>query len=74
MDCREIFGKRLFDTMSEQNISAAELATRIGVSEKRVSAWIKGDSFPTLKQFFVLAGILHVSADYLLGLDNRRDD
>ena len=39
-----ILAEELRDMMAVQNVSAAELGIRIGVSGEAVAAWLKGDN------------------------------
>ena len=52
-------------------VSQATLAKRIGVTRSAVNAWEMGLSVPTAQYIVELSQFFHVSADYILGLENR---
>lgn len=51
-------------------LSQAALAKKVGVTRSAVNAWEMGLSIPTTQYVAELAQLFHVSADYMLGLDN----
>ena len=62
------------DTIKElrerAGVSQAVLAKRVGVTRSAVNAWEMGLSIPTTQYVAQLAQLFHVSADFMLGLDN----
>ena len=62
------FGSRLSELMKEHDISQAELAKNIDVSQRAVSKWINHQSEPTESSIVKCAQYFSVTADYLLGL------
>lgn len=62
------------DTLKElrerAGLSQAVLAKRVGVTRSAVNAWEMGLSIPTTQYVAQLAQLFHVSADFMLGLDN----
>ena len=60
-------GQRLKDLRIERKMTQKQLATRA------ISSYESGDRYPTLDTLAALARIYHVSTDYLLGLESRRD-
>ena len=50
--------------------SQAELARKLSVTRSSVNAWESGLSSPTAAYIVDLAKLFHVTADYILGLDN----
>lgn len=48
----------------------AVLAKKVGVTRSAVNAWEMGLSIPTTQYVAELAQLFHVSADFMLGLDN----
>ena len=48
-----------------------ELAKQLGVSKQSVSNWENNNILPSIDMLTKLAGIFHVSTDFLLGLDDR---
>ena len=64
----------IFDTIKElrerAGLSQAALAKKVGVTRSAVNAWEMGLSIPTTQYVAQLAQLFHVSADFMLGLDN----
>ena len=62
------------DTIKElrerAGVSQAVLAKKVGVTRSAVNAWEMGLSIPTTQYVAQLAHLFHVSADFMLGLDN----
>ena len=52
--------------------SQSELARRLDVTRSSVNAWEMGLSTPTTHYVVELAKLFHVSADYLLGIEPKR--
>ena len=65
------FGERLRLLRKENNLTQDELATLIGVKNKVISFYETGDRVPSPKVIKKLAATLHVSADYLLGIEKQ---
>ena len=55
-------------------LSQEALAEQLGVSRQAVSKWETGDSEPELAKLRTLAGIFHVSADWLLSEEEPPED
>jgi transcriptional regulator with XRE-family HTH domain len=62
------FGDRLDDVMFRQDISNQELASKMFVSVSTISGYRTGRRSPAVDDLASLATFLHVSADYLIGL------
>ena len=62
------------DTITElrerAGLSQSALAKKVGVTRSAVNAWEMGLSIPTTQYVAQLAQLFHVSADFMLGLDN----
>ena len=62
------------DTIKElrerAGLSQAALAKKVGDTRSAVNAWEMGLSIPTTQYVAELAQLFHVSADFMLGLDN----
>ena len=62
------------DTIKElrerAGLSQSALAKKIGVTRSVVNAWEMGLSIPTTQYVAELTQLFHVSADYMLRLDN----
>lgn len=64
------FSNELKELMVERKISQQTLANQIGVSQRAVSKWLRGESEPTATNIFNIAVYFSVSADFLLGLSD----
>ncbi len=51
-------------------MTQSELARQMGLSRSSVNAWEMGLSIPSTQFIVELAKIFHVSADYLLGIED----
>lgn len=51
-------------------MTQAELAQKVGVSQKAVAKWEVGKSLPRADHFVVLANVLHCTIDELLSEDS----
>ncbi len=69
----EIFAQRLREVRVAVGESQADLAEAIGVKATQVSEMESGKKGTTLERLVVLCRHYHVSADYLLGLSDRRE-
>ena len=57
-------------TLREENqMTQAELARRLSITRASVNAWEMGISVPSTQYIVKLAGIFHISTDYLLDVD-----
>lgn len=56
----------------ERNLSQANLAERLGVSQTAVSQWETDKNYPDINTIKQLADIYSVTTDYLLGVDSSR--
>lgn len=66
-------GQRLRALRLEKNLSQKQVAERIGVAVSAVSSYEAGTRYPSYKALIKLAGIYHVSCDYLIGLTTSRN-
>ena len=64
------FAERLKEVRAENNISQFKLAELCNVQQSCVSKWERGATLPDAEMIVVICGVLHVSADYLLGIAN----
>lgn len=55
-----------------RNMSQVELAKKLGVTKQSVSNWENDNIQPSIDMLIKLTEVFSVSADCLLGLDNRR--
>lgn len=65
------FGERLRAVRKEQNLTQKQLGSLIGVKNSIISFYEVGDRTPSPEVIKKLSVALHVSADYLLGLEKR---
>ena len=61
----------LKDIMVDFNLNQSQLADKIGVKQSQVSEWLKGKSKPGYDSIKVICIALDISADRLLGLDEK---
>ena len=66
----QIFQERLKELRIASNLSARELANKIGVSFVAIYKWEKGDRMSNLEYLVALAKYFKVSIDYLCGLED----
>lgn len=69
---REVFIQRLRQLRADWRLSQAELANALRVSRSCVRNWKLGDSTPPMEELGDIALFFRVSADYLMGLDQRK--
>lgn len=62
---------RLRKAIKESGIPQKEIAALIGVSAQTVSKYMKVDVFPALDTLAKLCAVIDVSADYILGTDEK---
>lgn len=64
------FGKRLKELRKQKNLTQAQLGAQIGVKNSIISFYEVGDRIPSPEIIVKLASVLHVSSDYLLGIES----
>ena len=62
---------RLRTAIKESGIQQKEIARLVGVSAQTVSKYMKTDVFPALDTLAKLCAVLDVSADYILGIEQK---
>ena len=65
------FGKKIRQLRKEKNLTQKQLASLIGVKNSVISFYEVGDRFPSPEVIRKLAIALHVSTDYLLGIEKN---
>lgn len=65
---------RLFEIMEQRGIKAKEICTATGVSSGLMSSYKTGVAIPSGDRLKAIAAFLDVSADYLLGNDDKDTD
>ncbi len=66
------FGKKLKKLRTEAGLTQADLAARLNVTKAVVSYYELQERSPSPEILIKLANIFHVSADYLLGITQRK--
>ena len=67
-----VFGRFLAETRRAQNMTQAELAGHVGVTDKAVSRWERGVGFPDINTLEPLAAALGLTVPELLR--SRREE
>ena len=58
---------RLKTLRKQNNLTQAEVATRLGVTPALVSSYENAERYPSLEKLVMLADVYHVTTDYILG-------
>lgn len=66
------FGEKLKQLRKEMGLTQKQLADQLGVTKSVVSFYELRERTPSPEVLVKLAGIFHVSADYLLGIEKTR--
>ncbi len=64
------FAQRLKELRLEENLSQTELAKRTGLTQTAIGKWEQNKRTPSIEVLYVLCRYFHVSADYLIGLED----
>ncbi len=65
------FGQRLRSLRKEKHLTQQQLATLIGTRNSIISFYEVGDRIPSPDVIIKLSQVLHVSSDYLLGIEKN---
>ena len=65
------FGKKLKKLRTQAGLTQFQLGALIGVTKSVISFYELQERVPSPDVLIKLAGVFHVSTDYLLGLDKR---
>lgn len=65
-----MIGDRIRWLRNRNNMTQADLAERLGMSDQQVFRWENGKSEPALDAVVKLAKVFDVTGDYLLGLSD----
>lgn len=65
------FGQKLRDLRKQKNLTQKQLAEQIGVQNSVISFYEVGDRTPSPDILRKLASVLHVSVDYLMGIEKH---
>lgn len=63
--------EKIKELRQKNNMTQSDLARRLYVTRSSVNAWEMGVSVPTAAKLVELSLFFHVSADYLLGLEQE---
>ena len=66
-------GEKLRSLRTEKKLTQKQVADRIGLAISAVSSYEAGSRYPSYEALIKLAGIFHVSTDYLLGITDKRN-
>ncbi len=61
----------LKDIMIDYNLNQSQLASKIGLKQSQISEWLKGKSKPGYDNLKAICLALDISADRLLGIDDK---
>ena len=66
------YGEYLYNLRKSINMSQAELAKILGISNKAISKWETGESKPALQQLYKLSGLYNIPLEELLSVCNQK--
>lgn len=66
------FGKRLKKTLAEKGMTYDDLADMAYISKASISGYITKGVEPSAEYIKIICEVLEVSADYLLGLEQKK--
>ena len=67
-----MFESRIKSLRVSLGLNQVEFATQLSVTKQSVSNWENGNILPSIDMLIKICNIFSVSADYLLGLDDKR--
>ena len=67
-------GNRIKKAREQAGLTQEELAGLIGISRTAIARYELGEIEPKIRNLIAIAEQLHVSVDYLLGIDNDRPE
>lgn len=73
MFSQEKFSGRLKQLRKERKLTLVEFSQILGVSKQTPCRWENGERQPSLEMLAKVAEFYDVSADYLLGLSDKRE-
>lgn len=65
------FGKRIKELRLQAGLTQKQLAEQIGLTKSVVSYYELQERYPSPDVLIKLAGVFHVTTDFLLGIDNH---
>jgi len=70
-ELKQFFATRLKKIREDRGYTQPELAKLIGTTDRNISNYETGYSFPSIKVLYEISRTLKVSVDYLLGITNN---
>lgn len=67
-----MISEKIRELRERAGYSQAQLAKRLNVTRSSVNAWEMGLSMPTTQYVIAMCKLFHVSADYILGIQNEK--
>ena len=67
---KDTFAQRIYQLRRERKMSQAELAKRIGVTQKAIDFWEKSINEPKATYIVKLAEFFNVTCGYILGAED----
>ena len=62
-----VVANRIKELMNEEKLTQTALASKIGVKQNTISAWLIEKKEPSIKSLWLLADYFGVDVDYLIG-------
>ncbi len=62
-----LVAERIRELMKEQGLNQVQLASKIGVKQNTVSAWLLKKKEPCIHSLWAIADYFQISVDYLIG-------
>ena len=69
-----MLNERIRDLRCAMKLNQTELAEKLNVSKQTVSNWENNNILPSIDTLIKVADFFGVSIDYLLGMENKRND
>ncbi len=66
------FSKRLDQILKDRNMSQSELASKTGIYQSAISAYLRDEYSPKQDKISAIARALNVSPSYLMGVDSEK--
>ena len=67
-----VLGSQIKKLRAARNLSQVQLARELGISKQSVSNWENENILPSIEMLMTLSAYFSVSADYLLGMEDRQ--
>ena len=70
---KRTFGDIILELRKEQNLTQQDLAKKLNITDKAISKWERGLSYPDITSISTLAKSLNVDSSYLIDLCKKED-